>query len=283
MPQSDPSLRPDNDDSIRANVRAGYAAVATKERSCCGPSCCAPETNPRGTAERLGYQASELEAIPEEANLGLGCGNPTALAALRPGETVLDLGSGAGIDSLIAARKVGPEGRVIGVDMTPEMLERARANAVKMGISRTVEFREGIIEALPVVDSSVDVVISNCVINLSPDKPKVFREMFRVLKPGGRVAVSDICLREPLPADIASMAEAYIGCISGALLESDYEEAVRAAGFSNVTTNSRSAAPMLDALLEDPTLSAVVQGIGSERLRAIADTVRSVSLEATKP
>ena len=281
---SEPESRPAQDaETIRATVRAGYAAVAKQERSCCGPSCCAPETSTRASAERIGYEPGELDAIPDEANLGLGCGNPTALASLRPGEVVLDLGSGAGIDALIAARKVGPEGRVIGVDMTPEMLQRARENAAKMGVSRTVEFREGIIEELPVVGGSVDVVISNCVINLSPDKPRVFREMFRVLKPGGRVAVSDICLREPLPADIASIAEAYVGCISGALLERDYVEAVRAAGFTDVKTNSRSAAPMIEAVLADPTLSAIVESIGVERLRSVAETVLSVSLEAEKP
>jgi len=205
-------------DAVRATVRAAYAAVANRGTSCCGPSCCSPNTAKQTHAVWLGYAAEDLDGIPEDANLGLGCGNPTALAGLRPGEVVLDLGSGAGIDALIAAEKVGPSGRVIGVDTTPEMLERARNNATKMGISRRVEFREGIIEELPVVSGSVDVVISNCVINLSPDKPRVFREMFRVLKAGGRVAVSDICLREPLPADIVALTEAYVGCIAGAML-----------------------------------------------------------------
>ncbi|MBI3200975.1 MAG: arsenite methyltransferase [Myxococcales bacterium] len=272
-------------DAIRATVRAGYAEVAKQQggAACCGPSCCSPSATKLESAERLGYDPSELAAIPDEANLGLGCGNPTALATLAEGEVVLDLGSGAGIDSLIAARKVGPTGRVIGVDMTPEMLERARDNATKMGVSRIVEFREGVIEALPVVDSSVDVVISNCVINLSPDKPKVFREMFRVLKPAGRVAVSDICLTEPLPADLANLAEAYVGCVSGALLEKDYVDTVRAAGFTGVSVASQSAAPMLEALAEDPTLKPLIESIGLERLRQVAETIRSVSVQAVKP
>ncbi|MCK6536306.1 MAG: arsenite methyltransferase [Polyangiaceae bacterium] len=272
-------------DAIRATVRAGYAEVAKQQGggACCGPSCCSPSATKLESAERLGYDPGELAAIPDEANLGLGCGNPTALASLAEGEVVLDLGSGAGIDSLIAARKVGPAGRVIGVDMTPEMLERARDNATKMGVSRIVEFREGVIEALPVVDGSVDVVISNCVINLSPDKPKVFREMFRVLKPGGRVAVSDICLTEPLPPDLASLAEAYVGCVAGALLEKDYVSAVRAAGFTSVTATSKSAAPMFEALAEDPTMKPLIESIGVERLRQVAETIRSVSLQAERP
>lgn len=173
------------------------------------------------------------QAIPAEANLGLGCGNPTALAGLKPGETVLDLGSGAGIDCFLAARRVGPTGRVIGVDMTPEMIDRARANARRGGFSN-VEFRLGEIENLPLADSSVDVIISNCVINLSTDKPRVFREAFRVLRPGGRLLVSDLVLTSPLPAAVSQSLDAYVACVAGALTREDYLSAITAAGFKNI-------------------------------------------------
>jgi SAM-dependent methyltransferase len=185
-------------------------------------------------AQAFGYTAAELAALPAGANLGLSCGNPTAFANLRPGETVVDLGCGGGLDVLLAALKVGPAGRAIGIDMTPAMIERARANARQPVQGRrltNVEFHLAAIDRLPLPDDSVDCLVSNCVINLAPDKPAVFREMFRVLRPGGRVAVSDIALKKPLPAEMAGTVEAYIGCIAGALLIADYERGLREAGF----------------------------------------------------
>jgi arsenite methyltransferase len=217
-------------DAVREKVRDGYAAVARQEVGCCGGS------QTKGATEfskSIGYSEEELAALPEGANLGAGCGNPTAEAEIRPGDVVLDLGSGAGIDCFLAARKVGPEGRVIGVDMTDEMLDKARKNARKVG-ARNVEFRKGLIEELPVADRSVDLIISNCVINLSPQKDRVFAEAFRVLKPGGKMLVSDIVLEKDLPPEVAEDIGAYVGCIAGAVRRDVYMQAVRDAGFSSV-------------------------------------------------
>src|ERR1043166_2858014 len=189
-------------DAVRNKVRDGYAAIAQGDGGCCGPHCNSAPQDANKLASQLGYSVEELEALPDGANMGLSCGNPAALAALKPGEVVLDLGSGGGFDVFIAGRKLGSTGRAIGVDMTPEMLARARKNAEEYRRSTgldNVEFRLGEIEHLPVPDSSVDALISNCVINLSPDKPQVWREISRVLRPGGRVAVSDLALLKPLP------------------------------------------------------------------------------------
>ena len=204
------------------------------------------------------------------------------LASLKPGETVVDLGSGAGFDALVSAERLGPEGRFIGVDMTPEMLERARTNAVNAGHARTVEFREGLIENLPVASDSVDVVISNCVINLSPDKAQVFREAYRVLKPGGRLAVSDIVLSEPLPPDIAKFAASWIACVGGALTEDEYFGHMRAAGFENIEHTRKPAGPMLTSNLQDPMWKAAVEVAGGERIRELSDTVFSYAITAEK-
>ena len=272
---------PESQDAVRELVKERYAEAA-RGGGCCGPSCCS-ETPSESHAQKIGYRAEDLEALPEGADLGLGCGNPTALASLKPGEVVLDLGSGAGIDCFIAARAVGPEGRVIGIDMTPEMLERARKNAVDSGVSRWVEFREGIIEALPVVDDSVDVILSNCVVNLSPDKKAVFREAFRVLKPGGRVAVSDILLSAPLPAGIASLAAAYVSCLGGALVVEEYLGAMREAGFVDIEHERVPLGPMLEDLLADPAVQEVVAAVGQERALSLADTVFSYKIRARKP
>lgn len=220
-------------DQIRAAVRQAYGAVATRKQGsgCCGgTSCCGP-ADPM--SRRLGYSDDDLAAVPDGADLGLGCGNPQAIAALLPGERVLDLGSGAGFDAFLAARQVGPTGRVIGVDMTPEMVEKARANAVRAGVGH-VEFRLGDIEQLPVDDGSVDVIMSNCVINLAPDKPAVFREAFRVLAPGGRLAISDVVAIGDLPAAIANDPAAYTGCVAGAAPVADLERMIAEAGFERV-------------------------------------------------
>jgi len=215
---------------IRTAVRDRYGAIAEGKGCGCGTSggagatCCAGE---------LGYSEAETASIPEGANLGLGCGAPVALAAPKRGETVLDLGSGAGVDVFLAAREVGPEGRVIGVDMTPAMIDRARANAAREGFAN-VEFRLGEIEHLPLPDASVDVIVSNCVVNLSPEKAQVFREAFRVLRPGGRMLLSDLVLERPLPPETRDSIEAYVGCIGGASLRGEYLQLVREAGFRGV-------------------------------------------------
>ncbi|MGB5811594.1 MAG: arsenite methyltransferase, partial [Polyangiales bacterium] len=246
------------------------------------PSCGAP-ANRTETAARIGYTEDDIEGPAAEGNLGLGCGNPTALASLSPGEVVIDLGSGAGFDGLLAAPKLGSEGRFIGVDMTPEMLERARVNAVTAGYARTVEFREGLIENLPISSETADVVISNCVINLSPDKPRVFREAHRVLKSGGRLAVSDILLSEPLPEEIARHAAAWIACVGGASTEEEYFDHIRRAGFERLEYTRTPASSLLTADLQDPMWKAAVALVGQERLDSIADTVFSYSITATKP
>ncbi len=266
-----------NAEQVRATVRDSYARIVTKggNAGCCAPavetsSCCAPAASPSAEdmSARIGYSEDEMKAVPEGANLGLGCGNPQAIAALKPGEVVLDLGAGAGFDAFLAARQVGPAGRVIGVDMTHEMLAKARANARKAGFAN-VEFRLGEIENLPVADSSVDVVISNCVINLSPDKGRVFAEVFRVLKPGGRVAVSDVVRTAELPADIASDAELMCGCVSGAASVGEVEGWLRAARFDKISV-----------ALKEESREAIADwapGRGVERY------VASAVIEAVKP
>jgi ubiquinone/menaquinone biosynthesis C-methylase UbiE len=225
-----------SDEEVRRIVRAGYAKIS-KEGSCCNPvvSSTPSDTDDlaRHIAKRMGYRAEELDSIPDGANLGLGCGNPVALASLEEGETVADLGSGGGLDCFLAADRVGPTGRVIGVDMTPEMIERARGNA-ESGDYSNVEFRLGKIEELPIDDDSVDAVISNCVINLSPDKERTFAEAFRVLRPGGRLMVSDIVLMGEIPESIRKSAEALVSCLGGAVMRDEYLQLIGSAGFSSV-------------------------------------------------
>ncbi|HNR93485.1 MAG TPA: arsenite methyltransferase [Kiritimatiellia bacterium] len=214
-----------NKDKIRQNVRGRYAGIA-EGKSC---SCCSA---PQESA-KLGYTEQDLRDVPEGSDMGLGCGNPQAIAALRPGETVLDLGCGGGFDCFLAARQVGDSGLVIGIDMTAEMISKARANAEKCG-ARNVSFRLGEIEYLPVADSSVDVIISNCVINLSPDKEQVFAEAFRVLKPGGRLAISDVVAVKPLPENTIRNMDQYCGCVSGAMAIAEQERILRKTGFTSV-------------------------------------------------
>lgn len=255
-------------EAVRKAVRERYARAATADEGCCGPSCCGGGADADTTAEALGYSAEALRALPDDANLGLGCGNPTAIASLRPGQTVLDLGSGAGIDCFLAAREVGPTGRVIGVDMTPEMISRARANAEKGGYAN-VEFRLGEIEALPVADGTVDVIISNCVLNLSPDKRAVFQEAYRVLKHGGRVAISDVVTLAPLPTNMQDEIAALTGCISGAATVPELTQLMSEAGFRNVTVRVK---PESQRFIET-----WLPGSGLERYVASAD------IEGTKP
>ena len=223
-------------------VKERYGAIATQARSgCCGSS---PNQGAAEIATRIGYQEADTAAVPEGANLGLGCGNPLALAGIVPGETVLDLGSGAGFDAFLASPRVGPTGKVIGVDMTPEMIAQARANAATGGYAN-VDFRLGDIEALPVEDGSADLVISNCVLNLVPDKTKAFAEIVRVLKTGGRIAISDIVLEKPLPETLSEDAEAYCACISGAMPREEYLAKLAAAGLKEVAVESAADASAL--------------------------------------
>ncbi len=267
-------------------VRGRYASIARKGGSCCGPAECCGTAQGKGLAEAasrtVGYTDDEMRSVPEGANLGLGCGNPVALAAIKEGDTVLDLGAGAGFDCFLAARQAGPAGRVIGVDMTPEMVEKARENARKGGYGN-VEFRLGEIENLPAADASVDLVISNCVINLAPDKRRVFREAFRVLKPGGHLMVSDLVLLADLPDTMKESVAAYTGCIAGASRKDDYLDAIATAGFRDVRVVDESS---YDVATSDDALAKAAAAAFSVRpgqLRELARTVASIKVSAVKP
>jgi SAM-dependent methyltransferase len=267
-----PPTSPITDDLLRQAVRERYAKIAQtnesgREPEQCAPSCCGP-TDVTSLSLDLGYTSGETASAPATSNLGLGCGNPGAIASIRPGETVLDLGSGAGFDCFLAAQATGPEGRVIGVDMTQEMVSKARANASDGGY-HNVEFRLGEIEHLPVADSSVDVIISNCVINLSPDKPAVWAEALRVLRPGGRVAVSDVVAFAELPPEVKSNLDLYAGCMSGAASVIATHAMLTAAGFGDV-----SVAPV-DA--SKTFMDTWAPGMN------ITDYVVSASIQAVKP
>jgi len=275
-------------EAVRSLVREGYAKIAAETSAgCCGPgvSCCgcAPQDADK-LARELGYTLEELKALPEGANMGLSCGNPAALAALQPGEVVLDLGSGGGFDVFIAGRKVGAAGRAIGVDMTSEMLAKARRNIAHYHNEtgwHNVEFRLGEIEHLPVEDNSVDVILSNCVINLSPDKRQVWREMARVLKPGGRVAVSDMALLKPLPAEVLKRVEALVGCVAGALLVSETERLAREAGFAEITLTAKPG--YVDAMtsFEDPLYRDLLKLLPAGA--KAADYLTTLEIKARKP
>jgi len=270
---------------IKKAVREGYAEIAKRERSCCTPAspCCGGADPAQDISKQIGYSDEELKPVPEDANLGLGCGNPIALASLAEGETVLDLGSGAGFDCFLAANKVGKMGKVIGVDMTPEMIEKARENTQK-GNYENVEFRLGEIENIPAADNSVDVVISNCVINLSPDKSRVFKEAFRVLKPGGRLMISDMVLLKELPDFIKNSIEAYIGCISGALMKGEYIEVIREAGFHEVKIIGEASFP-IEFMADDSTTKAIIEdlNIPIEKIKEISNSVASIKVQGIKP
>jgi len=273
------------EEKIRKVVRESYAKIAKKESSCCNPavSCCTSGDMSRQISKRIGYTEEELESVPESATLSLGCGNPVALASLKEGEFVLDLGSGGGLDCFLASRKVGEKGKVIGVDMTPEMIDKARENA-KKGNYKNVEFRLGEIENLPVADKSVDVVISNCVINLAPNKRRVFKEAFRVLKPNGRLMISDIVLLKELPDAIKRSAEAYVGCVSGAVMKGEYIELIKQAGFQEVKITEESTSPV-ECMLDDPTAKAIIKksNIPLKKLKELANSIVSIKVSGIKP
>jgi SAM-dependent methyltransferase len=271
------------EEKIRKIVRKRYAKVAKTDGSCCASSisCCSAPTEAQ-VSKISGYSEEEMNAVPEGANLGLGCGNPTALASLKEGEAVLDLGSGAGFDCFLAAERVGKRGKVIGVDMTPEMLDKARANARK-GKYKNVEFRLGEIENLPVADNSVDVIISNCVINLVPNKRRVFEEAFRVLAPNGRLMVSDIVLLRELPESVQKNVQAYVGCIAGAEIKGRYLELIRKAGFKKVKILREKNYP-LDYIISEPEAKESISRLGltEEETREAANSVVSISVSALK-
>jgi SAM-dependent methyltransferase len=252
---------------IKKLVRDGYAKALSQNASCCSTSsCCCGTDQAKNISKKVGYSDAEINAVPEGANLGFGCGNPVAIASLKEGDVVLDLGSGAGFDAFLAAQRVGETGRVIGVDMTPEMLEKARTNAERGGYNN-VEFRYGEIEKLPVEDSSIDVIISNCVINLSPDKESVFKESFRVLKPGGRLMVSDLVLAKDLPEAIKESVEAYVGCLAGAIKKDEYLKFITMAGFQDIKVISESSYPV-DAMFDN--------------LKGAENTIASIKVSAVK-
>ena len=271
------------EEKIKKLVRNRYAKVAKTNGSCCASNinCCSAPTNEQ-VSKMIGYSEEEMNGVPEGSNLGLGCGNPTALASLKEGERVLDLGSGAGFDCFLAAKKVGKTGKVIGVDMTPEMLDKSRANA-KKGKYTNVEFRLGEIENLPVADNSVDVIISNCVINLSTNKKRVFEEAFRVLSPNGRLMVSDIVLLKELPKSIQENVEAYAGCISGAEIKEKYLELIKKAGFREVKVIEEKTYP-LEYIISESTLEKAIKmsNMTEAEINQAANTVVSVKVSAAK-
>ncbi|MGD2247915.1 MAG: arsenite methyltransferase [Candidatus Methanofastidiosia archaeon] len=279
------------DENVKKVVRKAYARVA--KGGCCGEvseskkskkseGCC-QQMSVDEMSKKIGYTLEELAEVPEGSNLGLGCGNPIALASIKKGDTVLDLGSGAGFDCFLAANRVGTSGNVIGVDMTPDMLDKAREIA-KQNQYDNVEFRLGEIENLPAGNNSVDVVISNCVINLSPDKEKVFQEAFRVLTPGGRLIVSDIVLLEELPESIRNSDKLYTGCVSGAVLKEEYIGLIKKAGFVNVTIQKETQFPVEVVVDDHEAIDAIEkQGIPIEDVKKVVASVQSISVQGEKP
>ena len=265
------------EEKVHKVVRERYGKIAkTKTEPCgCGCGC-------TSTSQQIGYSKGELASVPEGADLNLGCGNPIALASLKEGETVIDLGSGGGLDCFLAAKKVGAKGKVIGIDMTAEMLERARGNAKKGGY-KNVEFRLGEIENMPVADNTADIIISNCVINLSPDKKRVFSEAFRVLKPKGRLMISDMVLLKDLPDKVKESVLAYVGCVAGADLKEDYLSKIKMAGFGNVEVVAENHLP--EMFLEEPDVKAFVeeQNMTKKEIADISDAVVSIKVSAIKP
>jgi arsenite methyltransferase len=261
------------EERIKKMVRESYAK-AVKEVSCCG----SPEV-----AKRIGYTEDELKSVPEGARFSFGCGNPTALASLKEGETVVDLGSGGGFDCFLAANKVGEKGKIIGVDMTPDMIDKAREN-LRKSKHKNIEFRLGEIENLPVADDSADIIISNCVINLSPNKKRVFEEAFRVLKPGGRLMISDIVLLKELPDSVRKSVDAYVQCISGAMMKTEYLRLIRDAGFGEVKVLKQTSS-FADAELDDETTKTTMKKleVSAKTAKKLLSSVASVKVYGLKP
>jgi SAM-dependent methyltransferase len=280
-------------EEIQKTVRERYGKIAKESNSgCCGGSCTTSKISPccgngsteaKNISKKIGYTDADLKAVPEGANLGLGCGNPIALASLKKGEVVLDLGSGGGFDCFLASKKVGLKGKVIGVDMTAEMLDKSRDNARRGGY-KNVEFRLGEIENLPMADNSVDAIISNCVINLSNNKKRVFKEAFRVLKPGGRLMVSDIVVLKELPDFIKESIDAYIGCVSGAMKKSAYLKTIKTAGFEKVKVISEDTYP-LDSFIDDPAAKVIMTDLKMtpKQVKDISTSIATVKVQGLKP
>jgi len=272
-----------SDLNLKKIVREGYAKVARENSSCCPTTSCCGSNQAVEISSGIGYSAEQISEVPEGSNLGLGCGNPTAIASLKEGDVVLDLGSGAGFDCFLAAREVGSTGRVIGVDMTPEMLDKARFNAARDNF-HNVEFRLGEIENLPIADNTVDVVISNCVINLSTDKPRVFSEIFRVLKPGGRFIISDIVLTEELPERVKHSQAGYVGCISGALLKEEYLSNIIDRGFNKVNIDKKVSFPV-EMIVSDQSGQMVKKELHltQEEISRVCNSILSITVSGVKP
>lgn len=279
-------------EEVHKIVREGYAEIARQRGSCGGDNkatssvscgCGSAVGNAEIISKSIGYTDEDIKTVPDGANLGLGCGNPIALASLKKGEVVLDLGSGAGFDCFLAVSRVGKNGKVIGVDMTPEMLDKARENARKGGY-KNVEFRLGEIENLPVADNSVDAIISNCVINLSADKKKVFEEAFRVLKPGGRLMVSDIVVLKELPDFVKNSVDAYVGCVAGAIKKNEYLKVIKASGFEAVKVVDESIFP-LDCVINDPAAKVIMDDlkITPEQIKEVSASIASIKVQGLKP
>jgi len=260
-------------------VKKIYGNIAKQEKKSCGPSCCS--SNNSRVSESMGYTKEELNSLPEGTDLGLGCGNPIALASLKEGEIVVDLGSGAGIDVFLAAKRVGESGKVIGIDMTEEMLEKANSNAKKSGFNN-VEFKLGDIEEIPLESNCADCIISNCVINLAQDKQKVFNEAFRILKQGGRIMVSDMVILKELPQNIKESAEMYAGCIAGALMKDDYIVKITKAGFKNINIIKEDPVRVTNYIGSDKAMSEIASKMSKEEIRDIDEAIVSVKISATK-
>jgi len=286
------------EEKIRKEVRRGYAKIAKEGlNSSRSPSCCGDSSEHEESSKKIGYAEDELRSIPQGSNMGLGCGNPVALASLKEGETVIDLGSGGGVDCFLAAKKVGEKGKVIGIDMTPEMIDKARENARKTN-HRNVEFRLGEIENLPVADNTADVIISNCVINLAPNKKRVFEEAFRALKPGGRAMISDLVLTKEIPEDIQKKAHP-ASCVQGAILKDKYIETIKQAGFRDVQVSEKNEYSSFEDVLNDPDAKVIVvdKKKNTQELRSISEldaerkemvkviltSTTSINVSATKP
>ena len=275
-----------NNEQIKQNVKKGYADIVKRNtKKSFLPKflqCCDTKAFVADVSKKIGYSEAELKNVPEDANLGIGCGNPTALASIKKGETILDLGSGAGFDCFLASKETGETGKVIGVDITPEMVEKAKQNA-KKGNYNNVEFKLGEIEDLPIENDSIDLIISNCVINLSNQKEQVFTEAFRVLKPGGRIMISDIILLNELPEYVKNSVEGHIACLSGAVRKEDYLAAITKAGFTNIRIDKQAPFP-LELMITDPIAQKIIadNNLTEREMKDIANSIASISISAKK-